>query len=228
MKAKERLKALDDRQAEQVDSDEAAAVAYLKAHPDFFRQRTDLLCDLEIPHGSGAAVSLVEHQVSLLRERNVELRHRLMRIIETARSNDLLFDKTRQLVLQLIEFEQSDTLIECARRNLLRELNADFCVVTLFSADNSAEARQALPAVFNHSQTLCGQLRKTESQFVFAEDADSIESAALVPLRRDGELIGILAVGSSDSSYFNRDMGTLFLEFVADVIARQLPGVCQA
>src|SRR5690625_5729921 len=75
----------------------ADAVAdYLKNHPGFFQARDDLLLSLELthPHG-GAAISLLERQVSILRERNMAMRERLASLVDNARRNDRLFDQTR-------------------------------------------------------------------------------------------------------------------------------------
>jgi len=44
-----------------IDSDDVAA--YLTKHNDFFVTYPELLNDLEVPHQSGAAVSLIERQV---------------------------------------------------------------------------------------------------------------------------------------------------------------------
>ena len=77
--------------------------AYLHAHPEFFVDRDELLGEMRIPHQPGDAVSLVERQVRLLRERNIEMRHRLSQLMDVARDNDRLFDKTRRLVLDLLD-----------------------------------------------------------------------------------------------------------------------------
>ena len=45
--------------------------AYLRAHKDFFVEHEALLADITIPHETGKAVSLVERQVVVLRERNI-------------------------------------------------------------------------------------------------------------------------------------------------------------
>ena len=77
--------------------------AYLKAHKDFFVDHESLLADITIPHETGKAVSLVERQVGVLRERNIELRERLTRLLDVARENDMLFEKMRGLILALLE-----------------------------------------------------------------------------------------------------------------------------
>ena len=50
---------------------------YLKNNSDFLQRNPDMLDYLHISHASGSAVSLVEKQVSVLRERNIDMRHRL-------------------------------------------------------------------------------------------------------------------------------------------------------
>ena len=56
----------------------AAQVAdYLRAHPEFFESQTELLAELKIPHESGKAISLLERQVVILRERGQEARQKL-------------------------------------------------------------------------------------------------------------------------------------------------------
>ena len=58
---------------------------YLQQHPAFFVDHQDLLGDLFLPHESGPAVSLVERQVSILRERNIDMRNRLSKLLYNAR-----------------------------------------------------------------------------------------------------------------------------------------------
>ena len=41
--------------------------------------------------------------MKILRERNIEMRHRLSHLMDVARDNDRLFDKTRRLILALMD-----------------------------------------------------------------------------------------------------------------------------
>ena len=75
---------------------------FLKDNGDFLQRNPDLLDHLHVSHASGSAVSLVEKQVSVLRERNVDIRHRLNDLTAHARDNDKLFEQTRALVIQLL------------------------------------------------------------------------------------------------------------------------------
>ena len=74
---------------------------------------------LVLPHNSGNAVSLVERQVGVLRDRNKEMRARLDNMLQTAHDNDLLFEKTKRLVLNLLEAkDRSQQLIEAVYDSL--------------------------------------------------------------------------------------------------------------
>ena len=55
---------------------------YLKEHPQFFNEFSDLLADIQIPHPQEAKViSLHERQVVSLRDRNLVLQDKLLELI---------------------------------------------------------------------------------------------------------------------------------------------------
>ena len=63
---------------------------YLEANLDFFERHSELLSSLRLPHISGDAVSLVERQISILRQKDRKMEYRLEELIEVARINDAL------------------------------------------------------------------------------------------------------------------------------------------
>jgi hypothetical protein len=73
-----------------------------------------------------------------------------------------------------------------------------------------------------NKKTMLGVLRKEEREFIFAERAAMVKSAAISPLG-NGDSAGILALGNKDPRYFDAGMGTLFLGFIVEVISRLLP-----
>ena len=50
---------------------------FLRQSPDFFLRHPSALSELSLPHESGEAVSLIERQIDILRERNVTMRKRM-------------------------------------------------------------------------------------------------------------------------------------------------------
>jgi uncharacterized protein YigA (DUF484 family) len=207
--------------------------AYLREHPDFFEQHQDLLAEISLPHESGSAVSLVERQVSILRERNIDMRHRLSKLLDNARENDKLFDKTKRLVLSLLEGQDMGDILDALHYSFAKDFNIHYTSVMLFgNADKIpssqarivtlAEAREYLGPLIKNSRAVCGTLGTKEMQFIFSEGASEIGSVATVPLVH-GSVFGLLSVGNRDPHYYRSSMGTLFLSYIAEVLNRLLP-----
>jgi uncharacterized protein YigA (DUF484 family) len=219
----------DQDQLVKLDSESVAA--YLRQHPEFFVDHEELIPELRIPHQPGEAVSLVERQVKLLRERNIEMRHRLSQLMDVARDNDRLFDKTRRLVLDLLDATSLEEVIGAVEDSLRHEFQVPFVSLILFSETplgvgrsvSSAEAHQAIGGLLGAGKTTCGVLRPNELEFLFgSEEFAQVGSAAVVSLTYQG-LHGVLAIGSPDPQHYKSSLGTLFLGYVAEVLARVLP-----
>lgn len=203
---------------------------FLRENPTFFLSHEDLLADMFLPHVSGNAVSLVERQVSVLRERNMEMRHRLTRLLENARDNDRLFDKTRRLVLQILDATTLEGITETLHDSLINDFGVGFAQLTLFgdrrkSGVRIVAAQQAgreIGSILKNSRAVCGALRPEEFEFLFPDHYRHVGSAAVVPLN-DGSSLGVLAIGNRDPNYYRSSMGTLFLSYVAEVLNRVLP-----
>lgn len=217
--------------ADPLDPEQVAA--YLVQHPDFFVARQELLGDLFLPHESGPAVSLVERQVSVLRERNMDMRHRLSKLLDNARDNDKLFDKTKRLVLTLIEGQDLADIVDALHYCFDREFGIHFTSMILFGSDEKisggqarvvalSEARENLANVLKNNRAMCGTLGKKELSFIFGKHAGEIGSVATVPLVH-GTAFGLLAIGNRDPQYYRSSMGTLFLGYIAEILNRLLP-----
>lgn len=204
---------------------------YLMDNDSFLQRNPDMLDFLHIPHASGSAVSLVEKQATVLREKNVEMRHRLKALSENARENDVLFEKTRTLVLSLLEAESLQELSRAFNKSMSDDFNVEYASMVLFGGygeetgdcrlDTSENSQAQIGALLKSGKPVCGTLRKEELSYLFPKSGD-VGSAAVMPL--DGEVsLGLIAVGSSDANRYNNTVGTLFLSQIADVIVRLLP-----
>ncbi|EIK46038.1 hypothetical protein O59_000059 [Cellvibrio sp. BR] len=207
--------------------------AWLREHPEFFENHPDLLAELSLPHESGSAISLVERQVAILRERNIDMRHRLSKLLDNARDNDKLFDKTKRLVLTLLEGQDMGDIIDALHYSFDKDFSIHFTSVILFGnlekvpssqarVVSIAEAREHLGALLKNSRAVCGTLGSKELEFVFGNHASEIGSVAVVPLMH-GSAFGLLAIGNRDPNYYRSSMGTLFLGYIAEVLNRLLP-----
>lgn len=222
---------MTEERKDPVPLDSDAVAAYLRMHPEFFVDHDELIPDLRIPHLPGEAVSLVERQVKLLRERNIEMRHRLSQLMDVARDNDRLFDKTRRLVLDLLDAVSLEEVISAVEDSLRHEFKVPYVSLILLSDNPSgvgrsaslAEAHQAIGGLLSGSRSVCGILRPQELAFLFGEEEGAkVGSAAMVSLSHQG-LHGVLAIGSADPQHYKNSIGTLFLGYVAEVLARVLP-----
>ncbi|WP_185073732.1 DUF484 family protein, partial [Pseudomonas protegens] len=158
---------------------EAAAVAaYLEAHPDFFVDHDELLPALRIPHQRGDTVSLVERQMKILRERNIEMRHRLSQLMDVARDNDRLFDKTRRLILALMDATSLEEVVMSVEDSLRQDFQVPFVSLILFSDSampvgrwvSAAEAQGAIGGLLSEGKSVSGSLREHELDFLFGEE----------------------------------------------------------
>ena len=208
-----------------------AVAEYLREHSDFFVDNDELLATLLIPHERGDAVSLVERQLKLLRERNIEMRHRLSQLMDVARDNDRLFDKTRRLILALLDANSLEEVVMAVEDSLRQEFKVPFASLILFSETptavgrsvTSSEAHQAIGGLLSEAKAVSGTLRAHELEFLFgAEQRDQVGSTALAPLNYQG-LHGVLAVGSTDPNHYKSSVGTLFLTYIAEVLGRVVP-----
>ncbi|MGE8067481.1 DUF484 family protein [Pseudomonas sp. NPDC089569] len=216
------------------ESLEAAAIAaYLEAHPDFFVQHQELLPALRIPHQRGDTISLVERQMTILRERNIELRHRLSHLMDVARDNDRLFDKTRRLILALLDASTLEDVVMSVEDSLRQDFQVPFVSLILLG-DNAmpvgrwvshAEAQVAIGGLLMEGKSVSGILREHELDFLFGEEQrKQIGSTAVVAISHQG-IHGILAIASRDPQHYKSSVGTLFLSYIAEVMGRVLPRI---
>ncbi|MDF9775851.1 DUF484 family protein [Pseudomonas baetica] len=221
----------DESPAENLET--AAVAAYLEAHPDFFVEHEELLPSLRIPHRRGDTVSLVERQMTILRDRNIELRHRLSHLMDVARDNDRLFDKTRRLILALMDAASLEDVVMCVEDSLRQEFQVPFVSLILLG-DNAmpvgrwathAEAQVAIGGLLSEDKSISGSLREHELDFLFGEEQrKQIGSTAVVAISHQG-IHGILAIASRDPQHYKSSVGTLFLSYIAEVMGRVLPRV---
>lgn len=227
------------RKPEYIEEDlmEDAVQDYLEANPDFFERHGDLLSALRLPHVSGAAVSLVERQVSVLRQKDLKLERKLKDLIEVARVNDTLGAKMHQLTLRLLAAHDISETLQAIEAALRTGFDADLSVLVLFSdpsmfddvnvgrffkpIERESESLKAFATFLKGSNPRCGQVRDSQRDFLFGKETDEVGSAALIPLGKKSD-IGFLAIGSTDSDRFHPGMSMDFLSRLGDLVAEAL------
>ena len=210
---------------------------YLVSHPDFFERHKSLLRALELPHASGGAVSLVERQVSMLRQKQLKLERQLKELIAVARDNDLLAAKIHALGVRLLGTADLQSTVSATEEAMRSGFGADHAVLIVFGdptafddidagrffrvVERTDPAIRPFTTFLNGNGPRCGQARDTQREYLFRGDADEVGSVALVPLGKKAE-IGFLAVGSNDADRFHPGMSMEFLTRVGELICEAL------
>lgn len=210
---------------------------WLRANPDFFRRNSELLTSLRLPHASGAAVSLIERQVEVLREKNQTADSRLAELVAIARSNEQLAAKIHQFARRLIRAPTRRAVLAQIERGFRDDFDTGHTVLLLFKGapEGAAELRFVRAVAADDSQLngfenllatgrpRCGQIRDSQRDFIFGPESASIGSVALVPLVGDS-VMGLLVLGSVNRERFHPGMSTDFLallgELISDALAR--------
>lgn len=208
---------------------EHAVKKYLEKHPRFFADKEELLVAMKVPHASGNAVSLVEKQLSILRERNSELRNRIGGLIDNARTNDRLFSHSRKLILSLLDSKDIAQAVDCVHGSFTQDFGIETTQIILFDShtisrarnERRASAEEKIGRYLKARQTVSGCLSQEELRFIFAEKSNKVGSAALSILAY-GDLFGVLAIGNEDPQFYQSNMDTLFLSYIAEVFSRKL------
>ena len=168
-------------------------------------------------------MSLVERQVSLLRERNIQSRQKLTELSAIGRENDRLLEATRNAILALLGAEDRADLVRIWGQQVTGSFAAQMGNLIWLDSDSSESASESVTKkLIGQGDSFSGPLRPEEMNALFGTDPAE-GSAALSTIRDDQNLMGVIAVGSSDSQRYRAGDGTLFLDYLAEVIG-QLPG----
>ncbi|HHW76582.1 MAG TPA: DUF484 family protein [Xanthomonadaceae bacterium] len=211
---------------------ELAVAAWLRDHPEFFTRHPELVETLRVPHACRPAVSLLEYQNRLLRERCQRLHDKLLELVAIARDNDRLAERVQRLALNLLDARGGlDELLHGIKVILRDEFKADciaLCLAAPPTAGLSAVEEFLRPdvvglfdAVFRVGQPQCGRLSPEQAAALFGDGLPRVASAALIPLG-GGKWRGLLAVGSWDPGRFHPGVGTLFLGRIGELVSQAL------
>ena len=229
----------DNSAAEKIETESAGELTaqdvatYLKANPEFFIEQEDLLADLSLPHESGKAISLLERQVTILRDRGMDARHKLNNLLENARNNDQLFDTTRNLVLALLRAKDVTEMADVAQDQLSNHANIDACEVIIVAREGlkvsdsiRTESEDNLKVqfsdVFRLKRTHCGAIGDEQNRYLFPVNGNKVKSTALCPVISNGEVLALIAFGNQSENFFNVNLDTLFLDFIGHVVGAVL------
>ena len=199
---------------------------YLIANPDFLRRHPEVLAQLQVEHNVGPAVSLIEHQVKILRAQVRGYNQQLKELILVARDNDQLVRRLHNFTLAMLECATMEELEETLNDAARAEFEADAMSLNLFAVPGEGELAQDPGAVLfrefiERDQPVCGALPREQLDYLFGPLVFDEGSVAIIPLR-PGSLQGVLAIGSHDASRFDPGQGVDFLQRLGDLVSGRI------
>jgi len=231
------MSTVNQAQATTDEPSEDSIADYLQSNPDFFERHHTLLGNLKLPHSTGgAAVSLVERQVAVLRQQNTALERRLRELVDVARSNDELAGRIHALANRLLRLSHREERIDALEEELRSSFSADKSVLVLFAETSIKsgnetqffrQVRRDDPVIrsfktFLQSSTpRCGKIRDSQRNYLFGADDIEIGSVALVPLGNKSAH-GFLAIGSHNADHFHPGKSIDFLVRLGELVDNAL------
>lgn len=204
---------------------------YLGEHPDFFDQHPEVLAGIQLPHPhNGQAISLVERQSLMLRERIKALEARIAEMVRHGQENDAIADKLVRWTRALLAVSDPAALPATLVAELKRIFDVPHAGLRLWSTAPEIAGQECAQPVAKDTISLADSMRMpfcgSNVGFEAASwlDSGAVQSIAMLPLRvgADPHTFGLLVLGSADKDRFHPDMGTAFLERIAELASAAL------
>ena len=194
---------------------------YLQNNPQFFENHVETLTQINLPHPHGGrTISLSERQLLALREKNKELEKALREMIAFAKENDALQHKVHEFVVALFAARDLTTLQEMIP-HLLRDIFAiPHAALQLWQT--SPPSAEVLAFADAQAQPVCLHHAAHDTARWFGESAAQLHSFAYLPLHAGIVTIGMLVLASEDKQRFYPEMGTVFLQRIAEAASSAL------
>jgi uncharacterized protein len=234
-------------ESDSVGIDAPSVIAYLQAHPEFFREHPELLAQLALPikeTGSRKVLDFQSYAVSALQENVQSLRDQFSGLLNCARDNMSAQAQVHQAVLQLMRARDLEALLHSLTQDFMQAFDVD--AVRLVLESELADLYESTYGELNYSgvsfvpvgtvsYALGGDAKKAALvpdthidppygfSAIFIDCAAMIRSCALLRIylpRIDRE--GILAFGVRDPEHFQPTLGVELLQFLAHAVAIRL------
>ena len=215
------------------EDNEQQIARWLKSNPEFLQRHPELLSQMKMPDlHAGRAISLHERQLEVMREKHRQLEHRLADLMRVAQENDLIGEKMQRFTRQLLLHEERSSL----DRRLIALLEEIFQVpqvglrvwplgaARLEPGLELPLSGDELDRVDQMQQPLCGSPSQKPGVIWLADRGQNARSVALLALRRgvEPQAFGLLVLGSADPDRFHAQMGTAFLQRLAELVSAAL------
>jgi len=225
---------MEDPRQETEETEEQERIArFLRANPDFFAHRSELLASMNVPHlrAEGTA-SLIERQVQVLRDKHRREGEQLRALVETARDNERVANRLHEIALELMISGDLDTVfvsIPPMVRELFRVDSAVLRIEHNTLAGSRDELVHASDPTFIELRARVAHGRSASNhdlppsikEHLFGGDAARIRSVMLVPVGGKRPM-GVLILAGVEKNRFPPEQGTFYLDRLGELMGATL------
>tara|TARA_B100000401_G_scaffold347772_1_gene245576 strand:- start:1082 stop:1702 length:621 start_codon:yes stop_codon:yes gene_type:complete len=191
---------------------------FLLENLNFFETRESLVSELKFKHASGSASSLLERQVTKLRDEHKSLIKLLNTFIKTASINEDLFNKSKDLTLKILGSKNKKEIIDTVESEFKKKFKVDKPKLAFFKDKKLDDLENLTGLSFHKGAIHCGSFSSEKMNILFKDK--KIESMAVTVIVAKNE-IGLLMLGSYDRTKYLGDEDTTFVEYIRDVLEKK-------
>ncbi len=187
---------------------------FLRNNPSVFQQHPELLESISLSDGRNAS-SLLERQISVLKERLLAQQMAQAELFQNARNNETISNQFSNVISRLIGCANLSEFASEFPRVLRQTFAVDQVAIktaqSVTRRPSEAEGYQETLRRLSNNQAVCDNRWPSGVMALFFNQ--DIASAALVPLYTDesSHTLGVLALGSIDADRYTNDLGTAHL-----------------
>ncbi len=190
---------------------------YLQDNPQFFEDHAEMLSQVTLPHPyGGRTISLSERQLLTLRERVKELERKLQELLAFAKENDSLQSEMHRFNCALFGPNDRATLQKVVCQNVRDIFSVPHAALRFWK--DEPPTPEVLAFTDQHSHPVCTHHPVHDTLPWFGDAAEHLRSFAYLPLRADDQTIGLFVLASEDKQRFYPEMGTLYLQRLAETL----------
>ena len=192
---------------------------FLLDNLDFFVTRESLVSEMEFKHSQSSASSILERQITKLRDEHKNVIELLKSFIDTASINEDLFKKSKDLTLKILESDTNDNIKEIVEESFKKDFGVDDCKVEFFDNKAINKLEKGTGLSMHKGAVHCGSFSNEKIALLF--DDEKIESLVIAVIVLKDE-IGLLKLGSHDRTKYLGDEDTTFIEYIRDILEKKL------
>ncbi|MBL4773376.1 MAG: DUF484 family protein [Alcanivoracaceae bacterium] len=206
-------------------------INFLISHPDFFVRHPEQLEALKVSTKNGSVTSLINHQVNVLKDRNIQLKNKLYELISFAEENEKIMSQIFKLTLQLCQFSDIANITKHFGQFVKKSFDSDLFKIVIptydkldssttvlcIDKDNEKDFFVIFAEFLSKNETISGRLKKEKLDFVFGNNSEKIGSCVILPIGEHSQK-GFLAFASFNEERFNPGISTDLLSRLTHIL----------